>query len=201
MGIDWTVVITVVGSLIVALIAYIISPKLSYKREIKRIYEAPFHAGCATYYGEALEFYERYIKLNTEGKKDDGCDGKRDDELESVIKRFGLSNIQIIDDFRALHESQEEIHKWLGKIKKKNKDAAEGISKFADIVDRIWHEMESHFEVYIRKSLKTRDDALRIGGQGREDIARWLMKQLDGEATILKENFEKGEGYLKKQIP
>ena len=92
MSIDWTVVISVLISLGAALLAYIISPWLSYKREIKRIYEAPFHAGCATFYGEALEFYERYIKLITEGKKedkkDDERDDRRDDELESVIKKL-----------------------------------------------------------------------------------------------------------------
>jgi len=196
MGIDWTVVITVVGSLIVAFFAYYISPKLSYRREIKRIYEAPFHAGCATYYGEALEFYERYIKPLAEAKV-----AVYDDALESVIEMLGVSDIQAIDDFRALHESQEEIHKWIGKIKKEDKGAAEGILKFADIVDKSWHRMESKCEVYIRKPLKTRGDILRIGVKGRKDIAKWLMKPLVEGVAELQSNFEKGESYLMEQIP
>lgn len=182
MNIDLTIVVyMVLGSILVAIIAYIVGPKLSYERELKRIYEAPFRRGCAIFYGEALEFYKRYI---TPLAKNQPLD---------------VSVVQKIDDFMALHESQLNVPIWLGKIENENEDVAERVWNFVDAIDRLWHEMESKFG--IRRQLFFREDILRLGPKERENIADFLMDRLKNQAKKLEKNRKEILGYFKGKIP
>lgn len=184
MTVNWTII----GSLLVALIAYIISPHLSYKRELKRMYDVPFQRDMAFFYGEALEFYKRYIKPLAENQT------------------LNVSDVQIIDDFRSLHKSQEEFPKWLGKIekelrpwwcrllreplRKQDKEVVNGIWNILDVVDRLYHNMESESEFRIKKPFSSREDILEIDPAEREKMAERLINQLKDEKERLKNTGE-----------
>jgi len=180
---DWTIIVYVLVTVVVAFIAYIISPWLSYKRELKRIYEAPFRRDCAFFYGETYEFYKRYIEPHVERRPVD------------------ISVIQKIDDFRALHESQVNMPRWLGKIEKKEKEkeVAEKLWNFVDIIDKLWHKMEDEFR--IRNELRSRDDILKLNPNVREKIASFLMEPLKDEAKELNEILKGILPYFRKRIP
>lgn len=178
---NWTTIVSVAIPVGIALIAYIISPWLSYKRELKRIYEAPFRRDCAFFYGEAFEFYKRYIIPLTNCQIPD------------------ISAVQKIDDFRALHESQVDIPRWLGKIKKEKEELAEKVWNFADTIDRLWHKMEDKFEIL--KKLSSRDDILKLDSKEREEIANFLMEQLKGKAKELNGILEEILAYLIGKLP
>lgn len=188
MTVNWTII----GSLLVALIAYIISPHLSYKRELKRMYDVPFQRDMAFFYGEVLEFYKRYIKPLAENQT------------------LNVSDVQIIDDFRSLHKSQEEFPKWLGKIekeiekelrpwwcrllrkplRKQDKEVVNGIWSILDVVDRLYHNMESESEFRIKKPFSSREDILRMEPEKRKKIAEKLTSQLESERGSLKNTKE-----------
>ncbi len=179
---NWTTIVSVAIPVVVALIAYIISPWLSYKRELKRIYEAPFRRDCAFFYGEAFEFYKRYIIPFTNCQIPD------------------VSAVQKIDDFRALHKSQVDIPRWLGKIKKEKKEElAEKVWNFADTIDRLWHKMEDKFKIL--KKLSSRDDILKLDSEKREDIANFLMNQLKGKAKELNGILKEILAYFMGKLP
>jgi ABC-type Fe3+/spermidine/putrescine transport system ATPase subunit len=161
------VIIGVVGTVFLA-------PRIREQFKLREIYLAPFRKWCADFYGELDEFYERY--------------------LSSSVKRNNYSDVQIIDDWRALHEVVMDGPKWLARVKKEDKEIAKNFRKLLGTIDRYWHKFEEKYNV----RLKNRFDIITLEATRRRDMANalWarknIWKGIDKEAILT---------YLWKQIP
>ena len=171
--------------IVIACITYIVGPcqteKFRLKRRLAESYLAPFHEWCSYLYGELLEFYQRYVE-----RKD----------------YSHISDLQIIEDYRCLHNSLKDSCKWIGKIKKEA--IKKSITDLSDIVDCFWHCLENSYS----KELPTADDEVfethikKLRRKRRKKIAQKICHHLEKEnQSYLKVKIPGILDYLKKKIP
>lgn len=170
----------IVGSLITAFLV----PRVRFQFELNRIYLAPFGKWCADFHGELDEFWERHFS--------------------STVTKNTYSNVQFIDEWRALHEIAMDGPKWLAKVKneeKKKKNAAKvavRLGKLLSITDRVWHELEERYNVRLRD----RFDIISLGEVKRRKMADTLWNNRSNvSAQISDEDIKTILTYLGKQIP
>jgi len=188
-----TAIIGIIIGLILGCLVTLLVEQVRFKLELDRIYLAPFMKWCADFYGELDEFWARY--------------------LSSKVNRNDYSNVQIIDDWRALHEVVIDGSKWLAKVKKENEEQNEQgtkgekgegdekigkFSKLLRIIDRLWHQSEDKYDV----KLKDRFDVIGLDKDTREKMANDLW---DAKDSISREISVKDKKtiltYLRKQTP
>jgi len=175
----WTILVVIVSAGLTAWLGL----RLREKFELRAIYLAPFKEWCSELYGELYEFNGRYLE---------GDDSR-------------VSDLQVIVDYRELHEPLRYAPRWVGKIASENKHAAGNLSELIEVVDVFWHGLENiHstelpskkdvrlFEAHI-KSL-TKDDRKIIASRIRDHLKdeRQSYCQADIEGIL---------EYLKKKIP
>jgi len=164
------VAIGVVGTVFLA-------PKIREKFKLREIYLAPFRKWCADFYGELDEFWGKY--------------------LSCTANRTNYSNVEIIDDWRALHEVVMDGPKWLAKIKTEDETIANKLDNLLRIIDHIWHESEEEYNVRLRD----RFDIISLGKVIRERMADHLWGAKDKSKKNILEDREAITPYLRKQIP
>jgi len=169
----------IIGILFAYLIGPWISERFKLKTELARLYFAPFKKWCADCYGEVYEFQNRYL-----GKK--FCPKK-------------YSGIQIIDDFREIHERIRFLSKWLAKIEKNDNKRVEIFWKFLDKIDCFWHNLEDRHRLPYLRNTKMIIEKLDKPTRNRikEDIIEFINENrvdLTKEINAILE-------YTKKEIP
>lgn len=167
MPVAWEVITAIIGLAAGSLLT-LLAQRVRFKFELNRIYLAPFRKWCADFYGELDEFWTRYFSRK--------------------ITRTHYSNVQIIDDWRALHEVVKDGPKWLAKVKKEEKEQEEqgkeekGDQKIANklndllnTIDYLWHKAEDKYNV----ALKDRFDIIGVESITRQSMASHLWKARD----------------------
>lgn len=189
-----TSIIGIIGVIIGAVLTAWLGPWVSEKFKLREIYLAPFRKWCSKLYGELDEFNRRYLS------KDTDC--------------LDHSSIQIIDDYRMIHEVFKDAPIWVGKVEKERKDSLVGkikskmhkdrkdiddhLKKLIDIVDRFWHELEGQYSL----QLKDRMDIIQICDIKRKEIAEKICKHIEHIKKTSYLNIESILNYLrKKKIP
>ncbi len=177
-----------IAPIVIAFIAHILGPRLSEKFRLKtklaESYLAPFKEWCSNLYGELFEFYQRYV---TEDYSEDYS---------------YISDLQIIEDYRCLHDSLKETHRWIGKI---GKEAIKNsISYLLEIVDVFWHSLENSYS----KELPTVKDEVfeahikNLKSGRRKVIAQKIRHHLkDEKQTYLHVKISGILSYLVNEIP
>lgn len=181
MAIPGEVVVAIIGLagiIVGGLIAACLVPRVKLGLELNRVYLAPFRKWCADFHGELDEFWSRY--------------------LSCTVNRTTYSNVQIIDDWRALHEAVVDGPKWLAKIKKENEKIAIKLANLLSIIDRVWHKSEETYNV----RLKDRLDIISLGTVMRGRMADDLWNAR-GDISQKVSNEDKMAilAYLRKRIP
>ncbi len=179
----------IIGGLIGALIAHVLGPYLNkqfgLKTKLAESYLAPFKEWCADSYEELREFNTRYLE-----------------------KDFShISSLQIIVDYRELHETLRRAHRWIGKIAKEKDKVADNLSELIEIVDPFWHSLENDyprdlpsekdvrlFETHIKSLPKARRDAIakEIRNHVKTRKKDYRDKQIDIDSILT---------YLKNEVP
>jgi len=158
-----------------------LGPKIREEFQLRAIYLAPFRKWCADFHGELDEFWGRYCSY--------------------TINRNNYSNIQIIDDWRALHETVQDSPKWLAKIKKekRDKEVARRLHDLLSTIDRLWHKSEEeHSNKEHKIKLKDRFDIIDLDEAIRAKMANSLWDALE---EVKKEDAQMILTYLRKRIP
>ena len=154
--------------------------KWRHNRELDRVYLAPFRKWCAMFYDELYEIQYRY---NTK-------------EARSA----GYSNIpliQVIDDWRALHDVLADGMGWLAKIRKDEKDQ-QLCGQFKDLmaeVDTLWHDLETRYQFVLRN----RAEIISLGPSKQRDIAHEVLQ--GGPDLLVNKDVKEMLQCLKKRIP
>ena len=171
-------IIGLAGIIVGGLIAAFLVPRVRLNLELDRLYLAPFKKWCADFHGALDEFWSRHIS--------------------GTVNRTTYSNVQIIDDWRALHEVVVDGPKWLAKIKKENEKIAIKLDNLLSIIDRVWHESEETYNV----RLKDRFDIISLGKIMRGRMANDLWNARGDISRKVSNEDEKAIlAYLRKRIP
>jgi len=150
----------IISVIIVAVLTAWLGPWLRENFELRRIYLAPFRKWCSELYGDLDEFNRRYLS-----------DG---------ISYSDYSDVQIIDDYRALHEALINAPVWTGKIEKEHKVLADNVKRLIDIVDEFWHYLESEHNL----QLQNRKDIIRLNNDVRRKVAEEIRKHFENKRQI-----------------
>lgn len=185
-------VIGAIISALVTLLIFFLGPKLKEKYKLREIYLAPFRGWCGKFYGELDEFNRRYL-------------------LSKIRDCLKHSSIQIIDDYRAIHEVLIDSPIWIGRIEKEHKDSLIGkiqskihkspeniddyLKNFMDIVDRFWHELEGYYSLQLRDRI----DIIKIPKNKRKEIAEKICRHF--KKTRYPDTKKILEYLRKKKIP
>lgn len=175
----------VIGAFITAWLQPKFSQRYRLKTKLAESYLAPFSQWCSTFYGELDEFNRRYVE-NTDYR--------------------GISGLQIITDYRELHEALRYATEWVGKIEKENKDVGASILNLMETVDIFWHNLEDNhsYELPTRKSVEDFQSYIKnlIRKHQRDAIANEITNHLNIERRqYCDAKVPDILGYLKKQIP
>lgn len=164
---------------IIGLIIGVIAQKRHHDLELDRIYLAPFRRWCAEFYDELYEFKRRY--------------------LNSKVPCAGYSDIQVIDDWRALHDISAYAMAWLAKIQKQDKDLFSQLETLLLKIDKFWHALETRHQFV----LENRKDIIGLGVVKQRNIATALCS---GGIKLLRTKkdekcIDNVLKYLEKKIP
>ncbi|MCL0102704.1 hypothetical protein M1N93_01935 [Dehalococcoidia bacterium] len=186
---------TVFGGVLAYWFAPWVAQKLTLRRELAAVYLKPFRIWCADFFGECSEFIATYIDPAT-------------------VKP---SPVQIIADYRDLHEIIRYVPKWMGKIQKErdciffSKDKYEKIARMItelqDTVDEFWHGLQHEYgidfqssqyeDAWIREIISTTKDERE---QISMDIEAHINSKLKG--MLSSHDFQEVVfKYLKSKIP
>ncbi len=167
----------IISVIIAAVLTAWLGPWLRENFELRRIYLAPFRKWCSEFYGDFDEFNRRYLS-----------DG---------ISYSDYSEVQIIDDYRTLHEILINAPVWVGKIEKEHKVLADNVKRLIDIVDGFWHYLESEYDL----QLQNRKDIIRLNNDVRRKVAEEIRKHFENKRQIYPD-MSKVLKYLRnKKIP
>lgn len=177
----------VIGGLIGALVAHVLGPYLSEKFVLKaklaESYLAPFKEWCANFHGEICEFNTRYLEKDYSH----------------------ISPLQIIVDYRELHETLRFAPRWIGKIFNKKKEVAKNISELVEIVDPFWHYLENEYLddlPAIEDGLLFEKHIKSLTENRRNEIAKKIRDHLkDKEEAYSRTQIESILDYLRKNVP
>jgi hypothetical protein len=96
-----TLILNLLGAVIGGVLIVLIGPWVAEKFKLRESYIVPFRKWCTEFYGDLYEFKFRYV----------------DKEIESFQE---YSDIQVILDYRSLHNSLIDSYIWMGKMIKDN---------------------------------------------------------------------------------
>jgi len=165
--------------LIAGVIIGLVTARLQHNLELDRIYLAPFRKWCADFYDELYEFERRY--------------------LDSQAQSTKYSNIQVIDDWRSLHDILAYATGWLARIQKEDKKLYCQLETLVREIDEFWHGLETQHQFVLRD----RKDIIGLGLVKQNKIAN----ALDNKRIYLlqtkehKNSIDKVLKYLRKKIP
>ena len=174
----------IIGIIAGGILAYIIGPYISERFRLKirlaESYLAPFKEWCSNLYGELYEFNKRYLEKDYSH----------------------ISDLQIITDYRELHETLRYAPKWIGKIKG---DVKDNLLKLMEIVDPFWHDLENKYsqELPSKEDVKLFENHLKgLSNNKRQEIAQRIRDHLKDK----KQDYSKCQilqflDYLEKKIP
>lgn len=170
-------IIGLIGGIIIGLV----TAKRQHDLELDRIYLAPFRKWCAELYDELYEINKRYL-------------------TEKAQKRgySHIPDIQVIDDWRALHDVLAYGMGWLAKIRKERKKDKELWRRFEDRtakMDIFWHYLETRCQFV----LQGRKDIIGLGLTRQRDVADRIRRT--APKLLLRINVDGVLSYLEKKIP
>lgn len=160
--------------------AVLIAVKRQHSLELDRIYLAPFRKWCAELNDELYEINNRY--------------------LTAKAQKLGYSHIpdiQVIDDWRALHDVLAYGMGWLAKIRKeqKNRDLWRRFEGCAGEMDTFWHDLETRYQFV----LQGRKDIIALGLTRQRDVADEIQRK--GPKLLLGIDVDGVISYLEEKIP
>jgi hypothetical protein len=118
------------GAIFGGIVTVLIGPWVAEKFKIRENYIVPFLKWCTEFYGDLYEFQFRYVR-----KKED---------LENLnLDKF--SDIQVILDYRSLHNSLIDSYRWIGKIENEERDVSQSLTRLQETVDQFWHRLENDY--------------------------------------------------------
>lgn len=179
-------------AIIIAFIAHILGPRLSEKFKLRvklaESYLAPYKEWCSNFYGELKEFNIRYLEKDYSN----------------------ISALQIITDYRELHETLRFTSRWIGKIEKnkkrqKEKTVGDRILKLLEIIDPFWHSLENSYsrELPSTGDIRFFEKCIKnLSKRKRNKIAQAISDHLsDKKQTYLDVKISTILNYLEKKIP
>ena len=106
--------------------------------ELDRIYLAPFRKWCAEFYDELYEIRGRYLAGQ-----------------EQSTVHPNIPDIQVIDDWRALHDTAAYAMRWLVIIRSKDTGLGRQFETLIRKMDEFWHGLENDYQFVLqdRKSI------------------------------------------------
>ena len=164
----------IISVIIAAVLTVWLGPWLRENFELRRIYLAPFRKWCSELYGDLDEFSRRY--------------------LSKGINYRDYSDVQIIDDYRTLHEALINAPIWTGKIEKEHKVFADTVKRLIDIVDKFWHHLESEHGL----QLQDRKGIIRLNNDVRRKVAKEIRKHFESKRKSYPD-MSKLLGYLRNE--
>jgi len=174
------VIYGIVGIIVGGILAHIISPYIRLRIRLAESYLAPFKEWCSSLYGELGEFNKRYLEKDYSH----------------------ISDLQIITDYRELHETLRYVSKWVGKIEEDIKD---NLLKLMEIVDPFWHDLENKYsqELPSKEDVKLFENHLKgLTSIKRQQIAQRIREHLKDKKQGYSEcRIPAILDYLKKKIP
>ena len=177
----------IIGVVIGGILAYIVGPYFSerfkLRTELAKVYLVPFRKWCSNFYGELSEFNKRYLK----------------GEYSHV------SDLQIIVDYRDLHETLRYAPCWIGKIGKESESTRDNLWNLMEIVDIFWHSLENIYS----SDLPSRDDVnlfitdiKMLPKDKRQEIAYKIREHIeDKKQNFLDAKITSILEYLENKIP
>jgi len=146
-------------------------------------YLAPFREWCSHSYGELGEFARTYLEGDYSA----------------------ISDLQIIIDYRELHETLRYAPRWMGKIEKEDRQVAGNLLKLMEIVDVFWHSLEDQYsqELPTKKDYELWETHIKaLSSSKRQEIAGGIRKHLmNNEQAYSKANTSSILDYLIKKVP
>ena len=150
----------IITVIIAAVLTAWLGPWLRENFELRIIYLAPFRKWCGELYGDLDEFNRRYLSDGT--------------------SYSDYSDVQIIDDYRALHEALINAPVWTGKIEKEHKVFADTVKQLIDSVDKFWHCLESKYGL----QLQNRKGIMRLNNDARRNVADEIRTHFENKRQI-----------------
>jgi hypothetical protein len=180
------------GGVIGILTTVFAAPYVTEKFQLRRQYFIPFRQWCTEMYGVIMEFKHMYEDINSNAKYDNAN--------------------YVIFHLWYIHKSVEEGYKWLGKVKKDNKDVASSFHCIFDQIDSVWHrvELEHPEAVPLESSAESLRMQLKFLSRNKQnqiqDLIQSRMKEEPKEKKEEKckdviNNCKEIIWYLEKQIP
>lgn len=158
----------------------LIAVKWRHSLELDRVYLAPFRKWCAELYDELYELNNRYL-------------------TDKAQKRgySRIPHIQVIDDWRALHDVLAYGMGWLAKIRKeqKNKELWRRFEDRAAKMDTFWHYLETRYQFV----LQDRKDIIGLGPTRQRDVADKIRRA--APKLLLAIDVDEVIRYLEQKIP
>lgn len=198
-----------IAALLGGIFAYMIGPYFSerfrLRTKLAETYLAPFKEWCADCYGELHEFNETYLWGDWSN----------------------ISSLQIITDYRELHETLRYAPRWIGKIRKdktwqekltcplrwvgiikkkrKYETVADRLLKLTKVVDTFWHNLEhdySHELLSVSDVIVFMAHIKGLSNSQRDVIAEKIRQHLKQEKQkYVEKDISSILDYLKKEIP
>src|SRR4030095_3112768 len=110
-----------IGAIFGGIVTVLLGPWVAEKFKIRENYIVPFLQWCTEFYGDLYEFKFRYVR-------------KERKDLENLdLSKF--SHIQVILDYRSLHNSLIDSYRWIGKIENEKKDVSQCLTRLQETVD------------------------------------------------------------------
>lgn len=186
---EWWWVWIIISSIVTWIFGYFIRPWFASRttliRKLAATYLVPFRKWCSDFYGELNEFNRRYL----------------DKDFSNI------SDLQIIVDYRELHETLRYAPRWIGKIgkKKKYKPIRDNLLKLIELVDTFWHNLENEYsqELPSKDNVKLFEEHIKaLSGNKRQEIAQKLREHIQKQkGTYECANILDILKYLEKKIP
>jgi len=166
-------IVSAMIGLLSGLIIGFFAERWSHNLELKRVYLAPFKKWCAEFYDELHEFKERYLNSGTQ----------RD-----------ISDLQVIDDWRSLHDVSAYASGWLAKVRLEDEALARTLEDLLCTIDESWHKLEDCYQFV----LKDRADIINLCVSKQKKVASTLRHNVcllnkDDVCTVLR--------YLITKVP
>lgn len=178
---------TIIGVMIGGILGYTVGPyvseRLKLRMRLAETYLAPFREWCSHSYGELGEFSRTYLQ----------------GDYSTV------SDLQVIIDYRELHETLRYAPRWMGKIEKEDREVADSLVKLMEIVDVFWHSLEDQYsqELPTKKDYELFEADLKaLSRSKRQEIAGEICKHLRSKEQAYSDaNTSRILDYLIRKVP
>jgi hypothetical protein len=174
------------GAIVGGVFTVLIGPWIAEKFKLRGEYFVPFKKWCTVFYGDVYEFGPRYL-------------------ITDDYNQF--SDIQIIIDYRSLHNSLIDSTQWIGKIQNDDPETSESLHRLLETVDKFYHKLENTYPLDLPSVDGVKDFNSKIkllSERRRTEIAdeirsHLILSKCKGEYK--KDDFNKIFSYLTKRIP